>query len=150
MNTLFSSVETIVLFSGSILAAAVTLWALGKIYGFVGFPIGRLSARLPNRKVLDTQDKEDFQCAVYGIITGGFLCYGLIIWNFMNPVDFPPYGLPDQRIYDITLWVVKTVLQACGESIAVLAILSGVVKACGLDGKRDAEGGFGKEEGRLA
>ena len=150
MSTFFSSVETIVLFSGSILAAAVTLWALCKIYGFVGFPIGRLSARIPSRTVLDTQEKEDFQCAVYGIITGGFLCYGLIIWNFMNPVGFPQYSLPDRRVYDITFWVIKTTLQACGESIAVLAILSGVVKVCGLDGKREESAGTGKEQGRLA
>lgn len=150
MDTLSSSIQTIVLFSGSILGAAAILWALWKIYGFIGFPIGKMFLRVGNRGHLDTQEKKDFQCALSGAVVGGFLCYGLIAWSFIPPVGMPTYSVPGQEVYDMTLWIVKTLLQACGESIVVLAILSGVVKIIGLDGKKEATEGLGKEESRLA
>jgi hypothetical protein len=53
-------------------------------------------------------------------------------------------------MYDIGFWLARLVLVACGETVAVLAILSGVVKASGLDGGREASVDIGKDKGRMA
>lgn len=56
-------------------------------------------------------------------------------WHIMNPVGFPHFGSSTLSVrkwhYLIGLWVVETALQGCMEAMAVLAILSGVVKIAG-------------------
>lgn len=58
--------------------------------------------------------------------------------------------MPGQEMYDIGFWLARLVLVACGETVAVLAILSGVVKASGLDGGREASIDIGKDKSRMA
>ena len=58
--------------------------------------------------------------------------------------------MPGREIYDIGFWLAKCILSGCGETVAVLAILSGVVKALGLDGGKGASVNLGKDEGRTA
>jgi hypothetical protein len=41
------------------------------------------------------------------------------------------------------------VLSSCGETVAVLAILSGVVKVSRLDGGKEVAVELGKDEGRM-
>jgi hypothetical protein len=53
-------------------------------------------------------------------------------------------------MYDVGFWFAKLVLLACGETVAVLAILSVVVKALGLDGEKQASVDLGKNEDRKA
>jgi hypothetical protein len=56
-------------------------------------------------------------------------------------------GLPSGGFYDITFWIVKFVLQTCGEAVAILAILSGVVVVLGLNGRKQARVPLEKKKG---
>ena len=81
---------------------------------------------------------------------GSFVCYCLIAYKTMRHENFPQYSMPGQEMYNVGFWLAKLVSLACGETVAVLAILSGVVKALGLDGGREASVDLGKKEDRVA
>jgi hypothetical protein len=85
-----------------------------------------------------------------GAMVGGLLCYGLIALKTINPVGFPNRSVPGREAYDIAFWMAKFALQACGEAVAVLAILSGVVKILRLDVRRQVPVALAKEEGHHA
>jgi hypothetical protein len=147
MSSMTTSLETIVLCSGAILATAIVLWCLWKIYGYVGFPIGRMITRLTDP---EGENDDKSRSAKFGATVGGFVCYGLIALKTINPVGFPSRSVPGREAYDIAFWIAEFVLQACGEAVAVLAILSGVVKVLGLDTRKQAPASLEKENGRKA
>lgn len=87
---------------------------------------------------------------MYGATLGGFLCYGLIAWKTMSPGNSLPPSLPGEEIYTAAIWLIKLILQACGESAAVLAILAGVVKVLRLDVRKEGSVSLDKEENHIA
>lgn len=149
MSEIISSIQTIAFCSGAIIASAVLLWCLWKIYGFVGFPIGKMIMRV--NKNQESPNGHDTQSKALAVTLGGFMCYGLIAWKTTTE-GLPPYnyGVPGERMYDIGFWLVKIILSACGETAVVLAILSGVVKGLGLDRGKEASVELGKDEDRMA
>lgn len=149
MSSIASSIQTIIFCSVAILASTIFLWCLSKIYAFVAFPIVRAIKRAWE-KTNPEEDHDNPQPALPAISIGGFLCYGLITYKTTSQHDFPEYSVPDQRMYEVAMWIGKIVLSACVESVAVLAILSGVIKVMGLDGGKAAAVELGKDEGRMA
>lgn len=147
MSSMISSLETIVLCSGAVIAAAILLWGLWKTYSFVGFPIGKMVMRLGDP---ETEDNVRSRSGMYGATLGGFLCYGLIAWKTMSSGNSLPPCLPGEEIYTAAIWLVKLILQACGESAAVLAILAGVVKVLRLDVRKEGPVSLDKEENHIA
>lgn len=147
MSEMVSSIQTIVFCSGAIITSAALLWCLWKIYGFVGFPIGKMIMRI--NKNQENPDNRNNQSTAVAVTLGGFMCYGLIAWKTTTHEDFPPYSVPGERMYDIGFWLVKLALSACGETAVVLAILSGVVKVLGLDGGKEAPVELEKDEDRM-
>jgi hypothetical protein len=111
-------------------------------------PQGRPCSRLPASEICEVvKVRLSLEC---GAIVGGFLCYGLIALKTINPVVFPNRSVPGREAYDIAFWMAKFALQACGEAVAVLAILSGVVKVVELDVRRQVPVSVEKEECRNA
>jgi hypothetical protein len=111
-------------------------------------PQGRPCSRLPASEICEVvKVRLSLEC---GAIVGGFLCYGLIALKTINPVGFPNRSVPGREAYDIAFWMAKFALQACGEAVAVLAILSGVVKVVELDVRRQVPVSVEKEECRNA
>jgi Na+/proline symporter len=147
MSSIISSLETIVFCSGAILTTAIILWCLWKTCGYVGFPIGKMIIRFADS---EGENNETARSTKSGAIVGGFLCYGLIALKTINPVGFPNRSVPGREAYDIAFWMAKFALQACGEAVAVLAILSGVVKVLRLDVRRQVPVSLEKEDGRNA
>jgi hypothetical protein len=151
MNLMISSVQTIVVCSGAIIASAILLWCLWKTFGFLGFPIGKMVTRITKQHDPENPDSDDRPSTVFAVSLGGFICYSLVAYKtIISHERIPRYSMPGQEMYDIGFWLARLVLVACGETVAVLAILSGVVKASGLDGGREASVDIGKDKGRMA
>lgn len=150
MSDMISSIQTIVICSGTIIASATLLWCLWKTFGFVGFPIGKMFIRINKKNDPEDTDSDNHRSALCGVFVGGFICYSLTAYKTISHEGFPKYSMPGREIYDIGFWLAKCILSGCGETVAVLAILSGVVKALGLDGGKGASVNLGKDEGRTA
>lgn len=149
MTDMISSIQTIVFSSGAIIISAVLLWCLWKTFGFVGFPIGKMVMRFTKQDDPENPSSNNHRSSVFAVIMGGFLCYSLIAYKTISHQGVPQYSTPGKEMYDIGFWLVKLILSACGETVAVLAILSGAVKAVGLDGGREMSVDLGKDEGRM-
>ena len=150
MSDMISSIQTIVFSSGAIIASAVLLWCLWKTFGFVGFPIGKTVMRITKQDDPENPSSSNHRSSVFAVSLGGFLCYSLIAYKTISHQGIPRYSIPGQEMYDIGFWLAKLILSACGETVAVLAILSGVVKVLGLDSGNEAPVDLGKDEGRMA
>lgn len=150
MSEMISSIETIVFSSGAIITSAVLLWCLWKTFGFVGFPIGKMIMRIAKQDDPENPSSNNHRSSVFAVSLGGFLCYSLIAYKTISHQGVPRYSIPGQEMYDVGFWLAKLILSACGETVAVLAILSGVVKVAGLDGGRESPIELGKDERRMA
>lgn len=106
-----------------------------RISGYVGYPIGNWMIQ----KIHSMQkESEEEKCRQAKRLVGTlclWMCWLLMQWHIMNPVGFPHFGSSTTSAhkwhYLIGLWVVETALQGCMEAMAVLAVLSGVVKIAG-------------------
>jgi hypothetical protein len=148
MSSIISSLQTIVFWSGTILASTVFLWCLWHTCGYAGFPIGRMINPLAD---LEAENNENTQSAKFaGGMIGGLLCYCHIAWKAVYLLGTQHPGLPSGGFYDITFWIVKFVLQTCGEAVAILAILSGVVVVLGLNGRKQVRVPLEKKKGHKA
>jgi hypothetical protein len=150
MSELISSIQTIVFSSGAIITSAALLWCLWKIFGFVGFPIGKTAMRITKQDDPENPASNNYRSSVFAVSLGSFICYSLIAYKTISHEGVPRYSIPGQEMYDVGFWFAKLVLLACGETVAVLAILSVVVKALGLDGEKQASVDLGKNEDRKA
>jgi xanthine/uracil permease len=150
MSEMISSIQTIVFCSGAIIASAVLLWCLWKTFGFVGFPIGKMAMRVTKQCDPENPDSDNHRSALFAVILGGFICYGIGAYKTISHEGIPQYSMPGREMYDIGFWLAKLILSACGETVAVLAIISGVVKVLGLDGGKKAYVELGKDEDRMA
>ncbi|GAB7334708.1 hypothetical protein MBLNU13_g06647t2 [Cladosporium sp. NU13] len=150
MSEMISSIQTIVFSASAIITSAVLLWCLWKTFGFVGFPIGKMVMRITKQDDLENPSSNNHRSSVFAVSLGSFLCYSFIAYKTISRQGVPQYSMPGQEMYDVGFWLAKLVLLACGETVAVLAILSGVVKALGLDHGREASVELGKDEGRMA
>jgi hypothetical protein len=143
MSDITSSIQTVGLCSVGLIGSAILLWCLWKTFSFVGFPIGKMITRI-------CSDIDDNAARFLATLLGGFMCYGLMFYNAANQIEFPTNINPGEEPYDIGFWVVKLLLVTCNEVVAVLAILSGVVKVLGLDGGKEVADDFEKDVGRMA
>lgn len=150
MSDMIYSFQTIVFSSGAIITSAVLLWCLWKTFGFVGLPIGKTVMRITKQDDPENPSSNDHRSSVFAVSLGGFLSYSLIAYKTISHQGVPRYSIPGQEMYDIGFWLAKLILSACGETVAVLAILSGALKVVGLDGGREASIDLGKDEGRMA
>jgi hypothetical protein len=149
MSDIISSLQTVIFCSVGIIASVVILWCLWKIFGFVGFPIGKTIMRISKTSTPGSSDGDNHQAKLFAVMLGVFMCYTLVAYKTISQMGGPRYSVPDERLYDIGLWIVELVLSSCGETVAVLAILSGVVKVSRLDGGKEVAVELGKDEGRM-
>ena len=78
------------------------------------------------------------------------MCYGLTVYNATSQTGIMTDIIPNEGVYDMSLWTVKLLLVSCNEAVAVFAILSGIVKVLGLDGRKEVAVELEKDAGRMA
>lgn len=138
METLLQILETVVVTTSTILAAIGLIWTLWRVGSFIAFPIFRFAYGPTPSTGLRT-DARDASCSRSGGFVTIILFYVLFMWGLDHTGGFPHSALADEQHHLIIFWIFKVAAIAAVEGFGVLALLSGLVKAFGLDGNARVE-----------